>query len=105
MKTRMEAVAARKLHQADMVSWASDRDRLRTDDVAGMWSDVYPPATETDLAPGKARITNVKNWLHEALYGCLPDTPAYIQGNKAATEKVKKYRVSSLPLRRCQLEF
>lgn len=59
-----------------------------------MWADIYPPATETDLAPGKARITKVKNWLHEALYGCLPDTPAYIQMNKAATEKVKKYRVS-----------
>lgn len=59
-----------------------------------MWADIYLPKTETDLAPGKARITKVKNWLHEALYGCPVDAPEEARKNQAATDKIRKYRVS-----------
>lgn len=64
--------------------------------IDGMWADSYPPLTETDLAPGKARIAKVKNWLHEALYGCTADAPAQARQNRAAVDKVRKYRVSCL---------
>ncbi|KIY34336.1 cell cycle checkpoint protein [Cryptococcus gattii E566] len=58
-------------------------------DTAQMWTDLYAPTLEADLAPGKARIQKVKAWLHESLYGYPPD----VQPPPLSTrDKLRKYR-------------
>ncbi|WVQ78580.1 hypothetical protein IAT38_000666 [Cryptococcus sp. DSM 104549] len=58
-------------------------------DMAQMWSELYTPTTEAELATGKARIQKVKVWMHEALFGCPPGvTP----NSHSAPDKLRKYR-------------
>ncbi|OWZ74153.1 hypothetical protein AYX14_00374 [Cryptococcus neoformans] len=58
-------------------------------DTAQMWTDLYAPTLEADLAPGKARIQKVKGWLHESLYGYPPDVrPPPLP----TRDKLRKYR-------------
>ncbi|WVW82874.1 hypothetical protein I302_104886 [Kwoniella bestiolae CBS 10118] len=61
-----------------------------TNDKAQMWTDLYAPTTEAELAPGKARIAKVKNWLHESLFGYPFDVPPP-PGN-VNRDKLRKYK-------------
>ncbi|WWC69257.1 uncharacterized protein I206_103195 [Kwoniella pini CBS 10737] len=59
-------------------------------DTAQMWTDLYGPTHETELAPGKARIARVKNWIHESIYGYpfdIDPTPGTLN-----TDKIRKYK-------------
>ncbi|ODO10847.1 hypothetical protein I350_01446 [Cryptococcus amylolentus CBS 6273] len=55
-----------------------------------MWTELYCPTAESDLAPGKARVQKIKGWLHEALFGYPPEVtkppPPYLR------DKLRKYR-------------
>ena len=54
---------------------------------------------QADLAPGKQRLSNVKQWIHEALYG-HPDGYIPPPGGLADTQrdKLRRYRVSASPI-------
>ncbi|WVQ69872.1 uncharacterized protein L199_008094 [Kwoniella botswanensis] len=60
------------------------------DDKAQMWTDLYSPANEAELAPGKARIAKVKNWLHESLFGYASDVPP--PPRNVNTDRLRKYK-------------
>ncbi|KAK6903145.1 hypothetical protein I203_108408 [Kwoniella mangroviensis CBS 8507] len=60
------------------------------DDKAQMWTDLFGPTNETELAPGKARIARVKNWLHESLFGYPSDVPP--PPRNVNTDKLRKYK-------------
>ncbi|ODN98425.1 cell cycle checkpoint protein [Cryptococcus wingfieldii CBS 7118] len=55
-----------------------------------MWTELYCPTAESDLAPGKARVQKIKGWLHEALFGYPPEVtkppPPHLR------DKLRKYR-------------
>ncbi|WRT67333.1 uncharacterized protein IL334_004303 [Kwoniella shivajii] len=59
-------------------------------DTAQMWTELYAPNNENELAPGKARITKVKNWLHESLFGYPFDSPPPPRGFNV--DKLRKYK-------------
>nr|XP_031861175.1 uncharacterized protein CI109_003536 [Kwoniella shandongensis]KAA5528247.1 hypothetical protein CI109_003536 [Kwoniella shandongensis] len=59
-------------------------------DMAQMWTELYAPTNETDLAPGKARIQRVKTWLHESLFGHPPGVPT--PPKLSTKDKLRKYR-------------
>ncbi|WVN86688.1 uncharacterized protein L203_101860 [Cryptococcus depauperatus CBS 7841] len=54
-----------------------------------MWTDLYAPITEVELAPGKARIQKVKTWLREAVFGCASDMSS---PPASARDRLRKYR-------------
>lgn len=60
---------------------------------SGMWADMYAPNEIADLAPGKARIASVRDWMHLAVYGHAPDAQPLGSGSAAVCEKVRKYKV------------
>ncbi|WWC60908.1 uncharacterized protein I303_103484 [Kwoniella dejecticola CBS 10117] len=57
---------------------------------AQMWTELYGPTHETELAPGKARIAKVKNWLHESIFGYPFD--AQPPPRSVNTDKIRKYK-------------
>ncbi|ORY20600.1 Rad17 cell cycle checkpoint protein-domain-containing protein [Naematelia encephala] len=69
--------------------------RVSKDEAHGdqMWTELYAPTTEAELAPGKKRIERVRNWLHEALYG-HPQGNVPLSGgqSQASKEKIRKYK-------------
>ncbi|WVF71982.1 hypothetical protein IAT40_006793 [Kwoniella sp. CBS 6097] len=68
-----------------------DMEESAKETTAGqMWTELYAPKSESELAPGKARIQKVKNWLHESLYGYPFDTPAPPKG--VNRDKIRKYK-------------
>ncbi|WWC89761.1 uncharacterized protein L201_004687 [Kwoniella dendrophila CBS 6074] len=60
------------------------------DDRAQMWTELYAPISEAELAPGKARIQKVKNWLHESLYGYSSEVIA--PPRSMNIDKIRKYK-------------
>ncbi|WVQ98933.1 hypothetical protein IAU59_006065 [Kwoniella sp. CBS 9459] len=68
-----------------------ERNEAAAATLAGqMWSELYAPKSESELAPGKARIQKVKSWLHESLYGYPFDVPEPPRG--VNRDKVRKYK-------------
>ncbi|WVR05388.1 hypothetical protein IAU60_002402 [Kwoniella sp. DSM 27419] len=59
-------------------------------DTAQMWTELYAPQTQAELAPGKARILRVRNWLHESLYGYPFDASPPPPG--VNRDKIRKYK-------------
>ncbi|KAK4685335.1 cell cycle checkpoint protein, partial [Tremellales sp. Uapishka_1] len=59
------------------------------EEADGMWTDVYGPTSEAELAPGKARISKLKSWLGEAIYG-VPDGSASV--SEASRDRIRKYK-------------
>ncbi|GMK55142.1 hypothetical protein CspeluHIS016_0201980 [Cutaneotrichosporon spelunceum] len=58
-----------------------------------MWSDLYGPILESELAPGKARVEHVRDWLYQAVHG-MPEAAA-LKGEKPSQlrrDRVRKYR-------------
>ncbi|OCF36625.1 hypothetical protein I316_01877 [Kwoniella heveanensis BCC8398] len=82
--------------EKEVIELLDDDDDLEEGDAAEkmsavqMWTELYAPKSETELAPGKARIQRVKNWLHESLYGCPFDAPAPPRG--VNRDKIRKYK-------------
>jgi cell cycle checkpoint protein len=49
---------------------------------------------QAELAPGKARIAKVRNWLHMSLYGCPMDQdPDQSSLSPRVRDNVRKYKV------------
>lgn len=51
---------------------------------------------QAELAPGKARITKVREWLYEAIHG-VPEAAVHSQGYSPSTavrDRLRKYKVS-----------
>ena len=59
----------------------------------GMWADMYAPDTIADLAPGKARISSIREWMFLALNGHGADSQPIGLGAAAACDRVRKYKV------------
>ncbi|RSH93942.1 Cell cycle checkpoint protein rad17 [Saitozyma podzolica] len=60
---------------------------------AELWTDIYGPTSEAELAPGKARIAKVKSWLHESHHGFPADYIPPPQGvSQSSRDKLRKYR-------------
>ncbi|KAK8869618.1 hypothetical protein IAR55_000185 [Kwoniella newhampshirensis] len=64
---------------------------LEPQDTAQMWTELYAPTTEADLAPGKARIQRVKAWLHESIFGYPPGVAAP-PPSTSSRDRLRKYR-------------
>ncbi|CAK9784093.1 hypothetical protein CC85DRAFT_268159 [Cutaneotrichosporon oleaginosum] len=58
-----------------------------------MWSELYAPTMQSELAPGKARVERVRDWLCQAAHG-MSDA-AFVRGerpNQMVRDRVRKYR-------------
>ncbi|BEJ12354.1 hypothetical protein CspHIS471_0208140 [Cutaneotrichosporon sp. HIS471] len=58
-----------------------------------MWSELYKPVLQSELAPGKARVESVRDWLYQAIHG-IPEAAA-LKGDRPSQmlrDRVRKYR-------------